>query len=170
MLRRFCMPSHRMVRSLETQVRSRSLKIRVANRMTVENFHAQRYIVPTRLETAAPHIAIEWNFERNPMFMYPKIMGVASLRQVWWRCSKCDHEFEASCEQRVLRGVSCPKCKGEGNQTERDKSKAKRTRIMTKKKVALKKAKSAAPVPLPGETDPRLLPRRSPVFQRRTKY
>lgn len=87
-----------------------SMSKKIANRRSVERFHATRFIEPTRLAKAAPLIAEEWDFERNPMHVYPKLVGVGSLEKYWWACKGCGHSFEASPEKRVLRGYSCPRC------------------------------------------------------------
>lgn len=86
--------------------------IKIANRRRVESFVGCKYIAPTRLATAAPQIAEEWDYDRNPGHIYPKIISVAALARYWWKCRICSHSFEETTERRVLRGRGCPKCEG----------------------------------------------------------
>lgn len=160
------------------QQRFKSLRIRIANRMTTERFHATRYIIPTRLETAAPTIAEEWDFDKNPMHIYPKIVGVASLKPAWWVCRNCKHSFEASPEKRVLRGFGCPNCQNPEKQAapEIDDHTVSQNTTKTTKKRKLsrsKKLRGTRPAPvelLPGETDPYLKPKRTHATSTRTRY
>ncbi|CAD2214876.1 Probable Zinc-ribbon domain containing protein, putative [Angomonas deanei] len=91
-------------------LRFKASHVKIANRKKVEMFEGKRFQVPTRLRTAAPLIAMEWNYKRNKGFSYPEIIGIGSMEPVWWECSKCGEEFEMSCEKRVVRGKGCPRC------------------------------------------------------------
>lgn len=84
--------------------------LRVANRKRVEMFLGKRFHLPTRLRTAAPEIAAEWDCEKNPMHLYPDIVGIGHVTPVWWRCAACQHSFSMSVEKRVVRGGGCPAC------------------------------------------------------------
>lgn len=145
--------------ALVSAARFKSMKIRVANRMTTERFHATRFILPTRLDAAAPTIAEEWDFDKNPMHVYPKIVGVASLTPVWWVCKECNESFQASPEKRVLRGFGCPHCldRSRKESHENEKHHQKRAR------------KGQALERLPGENDTTLKPKRFQLSQR-TQY
>lgn len=96
--------------SLAEGRRFKSKSIRVANRLRVERFQAVRYTLPTRLDTASPTVAEEWDYEKNPMHVYPKIVSAGSVHDVWWLCRDCGSSFAMSPEKRVLRGGSCPHC------------------------------------------------------------
>jgi hypothetical protein len=91
-------------------LRHKSMRTKIANRRNVELFHAKKFIKPTRLAIAAPHIAEEWDFDRNPLYVYPQIVGVASLSTYWWKCKDCGHRFQDTAERRVIRGHGCPQC------------------------------------------------------------
>lgn len=144
------------------QLRLQTIHVRIANRMKAERFHATRYLIPTRLDSAAPHIAAEWDFEKNPMFVYPKIIGVGSLKTVWWKCSACGSSYEASVEARALRGQGCSDCKERSAQPNRSKKRIRKC-SSTKKKGSREKGTSS-PV-LAGEIDVHLKPKR-PTTQR----
>jgi DNA-directed RNA polymerase subunit RPC12/RpoP len=114
MLRRFAPAATSQVCSSSLTILSIPLRglstVKIANRRRVEGFLASKYISPTRLATAAPQIAEEWNFDRNPSHIYPKLISVAALAKYWWKCSACGHSFEETTERRVLRGHGCPRC------------------------------------------------------------
>ncbi|RNF07038.1 hypothetical protein TraAM80_03672 [Trypanosoma rangeli] len=122
--------------------------IRVANRKRVEMFLAKRFHLPTRLKTAAPEIAAEWDHEKNPMHLYPEIVGIGHVAPVWWRCGACQHSFSMSVEKRVVRGGGCPAC--------------------TAVKAAEGEPKGVNA--LEGERNPDLRPKRPVMFNLRTKY
>lgn len=91
--------------------RHRSSHIKIANRKKVEMFIGQRFHVPTRLRTAAPDIAAEWDSHKNPGHLYPEIVGVGCMDPMWWKCQRCQHSFCMSPEKRVVRGGGCPNCR-----------------------------------------------------------
>jgi DNA-directed RNA polymerase subunit RPC12/RpoP len=114
MLRRFAPAATSQVCSSSLAAVSIPLRglntVKIANRRRVEGFLGSKFISPTRLATAAPQIAEEWNFDRNPAHIYPKLISVAALAKYWWKCSACGHSFEETTERRVLRGHGCPRC------------------------------------------------------------
>ncbi len=61
------------------------------------------------LQTINPHLAKEWNYEKNngltPMDVMPN-----SGKKVWWKCSK-GHEWQAKIQHRN-NGIGCPYCSG----------------------------------------------------------
>ncbi len=61
------------------------------------------------LQTINPHLAKEWNYEKNngltPMDVMPN-----SGKKVWWKCSK-GHEWQAKIQHRN-NGSGCPYCSG----------------------------------------------------------
>ncbi|RNF19440.1 uncharacterized protein Tco025E_04141 [Trypanosoma conorhini] len=128
--------------------RSKASCIRVANRKRVEMFLAKRFHLPTRLRTAAPEIAAEWDHEKNPMHLYPEIVGIGHVAPVWWRCGVCQHSFSMSVEKRVVRGGGCPACAA----VEAGEGKAREANV------------------LDGERNPDLRPKRPVMFNLRTKY
>jgi hypothetical protein len=57
---------------------------------------------------ADPELCKEWNYKKNnksPKYYFP-----GSSRKVWWKCSKCDYEWEAVIGSRYYTKVGCPKC------------------------------------------------------------
>ena len=60
------------------------------------------------LKTTHPEIAMEWHPTKNPD-LKPTEVTSGSNKKVWWKCSKCGHEWEASVTNRVSGG-NCPIC------------------------------------------------------------
>ena len=85
-------------------------KVKIANRVKIEKFHAKTYYLRTRLATAAPSVAAEWDYDKNPGISYPLIVCVGSIRPFWWLCSKCGHSYQAAPERRITRGFGCVQC------------------------------------------------------------
>ena len=87
------------------------------------------------LQTLYPDIAKEWHFEKNQgLDLFDYVAG--SAKKVYWRCSKCGHEWIAAISSRTQRNTGCPEC-------------AKIKRGRTRHKTCLKKG---TPI-----SDPRLL-------------
>ncbi len=61
------------------------------------------------LKTAFPEIAAEWS-KRNKDLLPEMVMAYAS-QKVWWKCSRCGHEWIARVADRT-RGHGCPSCSG----------------------------------------------------------
>lgn len=60
------------------------------------------------LATLSPHIAAEWNYEKN-RDLTPNDVTNGSGKKVWWLC-KYGHEWEAAINPRTKKGVGCPEC------------------------------------------------------------
>ncbi|MBR4461579.1 MAG: hypothetical protein IKS51_03250 [Erysipelotrichaceae bacterium] len=60
------------------------------------------------LSARYPMIAAEWNYERNGN-MAPQYVLYGSHMKVWWKCSKCGGEWEATVKDRT-NGSGCPVC------------------------------------------------------------
>lgn len=58
--------------------------------------------------TRYPELATEWNPEKNGA-LKPQDVAPKSNKKVWWRCSVCGHDWEASVSDRAS-GRGCPKC------------------------------------------------------------
>ncbi|KEG15304.1 hypothetical protein DQ04_00111040 [Trypanosoma grayi] len=127
--------------------RCKATFLRVANRKRVEMFVGKRFHLPTRLKTAAPEIAMEWDHDKNPMHLYPEIIGIGHVSPVWWKCAACQHSYSMSVEKRVVRGGGCPVCTA-----------------------AAKNAAAPTEGTLEGEAARELRPKRSVMFNMRTKY
>ena len=61
------------------------------------------------LETRYPEIAKEWNYERNGNLL-PSDVVYGSNRRVWWKCSNCNYEWEATIVSRTNIGNGCRNC------------------------------------------------------------
>lgn len=59
------------------------------------------------LESQCPKVAKEWNYEKNDFA--PDEIVYSSNKKVWWKCSKCGHEWLTDPNHRS-RGQGCPKC------------------------------------------------------------
>ncbi|KPA82417.1 putative mitochondrial hypothetical protein [Leptomonas pyrrhocoris] len=151
--------------ALHTSVRGKATNIRIANRKKVEMFVAKRYHLPTRLRTAAPDIALEWDYEKNPMHLYPEIVGIGYMQPVFWKCRGCDHSYKMSVEKRVVRGGGCPVCE----ERELNRSMAQNDAFMERNLAGDATAEETPPL-LPGEENRALRPKRTTVLNLRTKY
>lgn len=62
----------------------------------------------TDLLTVNPRLASEWNYEKNGG-LEPGDVTANANRKVWWKCSVCGYEWEASIGNRNKKR-NCPKC------------------------------------------------------------
>ena len=60
------------------------------------------------LKSLRKDIADEWNYDKNGD-LKPEFFSVGSSKKVWWKCSKCGHEWKTSVANRTY-GFGCPKC------------------------------------------------------------
>ena len=61
------------------------------------------------LFTTHPQFADEWLWEKNEQLsLSPYSLSYGSTKKVWWRCSKCEYEWQASPNGRSKSG--CPYC------------------------------------------------------------
>lgn len=60
------------------------------------------------LATIYPNLANEWNYEKNKPLTPHDIMSRVATK-VWWKCSKCNHEWVSAINNRVA-GNGCPNC------------------------------------------------------------
>lgn len=51
----------------------------------------------------------EWNYDKN-INVSPTEVSAYSGRKVWWRCSNCNNEWQATIDKRS-NGRGCPKCR-----------------------------------------------------------
>ena len=63
------------------------------------------------LATIFPHIAKEWNYERNGQ-LKPNNVTFGSGKKVWWKCDK-GHEWQTAINNRTSNNHGCPYCTGE---------------------------------------------------------
>lgn len=61
------------------------------------------------LKTLYPDIAKEWDSEKNTGINIHEFV-IGSKQKVWWKCSHCNHEWQASIKSRTKRSSGCPKC------------------------------------------------------------
>ena len=62
--------------------------------------------------TTHPELKLEWNYERNEG-VSPETLRAGSSKKVWWKCSRCGHEWIAPIRRRTLQGSGCPQCASE---------------------------------------------------------
>jgi len=70
----------------------------------------QQVTLKTCLATKNPELAKEWHPNLNDdltPFLVPEFCGTG----VWWKCSKCNHDWNAVISNRSFRGDGCPKCR-----------------------------------------------------------
>ncbi len=56
-----------------------------------------------------PDLIKQWDFEKN--VVSPNEIALNYNKTVWWKCDVCEHEWEASPNNRS-KGVGCPCCSG----------------------------------------------------------
>jgi len=61
------------------------------------------------LSSVCPDIAKEWNYSKNSSLSPDDIVFGSSLK-VWWKCSKCSHNWETYICCRTKKGNGCPNC------------------------------------------------------------
>ena len=65
------------------------------------------------LKTVCPELAREWHPTKNGELMPDNIVSGSSIK-VWWKCSQCGNEWQATVISRKT-GMGCPKCSQERN-------------------------------------------------------
>ena len=71
----------------------------------------EQYIESSKKESLQelyPSVAIEWNNEKNGS-LKPDMVSFRSGKRVWWKCSQCGNEWEATVACRT-NGTGCPIC------------------------------------------------------------
>lgn len=68
------------------------------------------------LQTVFPHLAEEWNFEKNAPLL-PSQLTSKSNKRVWWKCKRCGYEWQAAPNNRAANShfTGCPKCTKEAH-------------------------------------------------------
>ena len=67
-----------------------------------------------------PDLMKEWDFEKNVDICAPDEVTIWSKKKVWWKCQKCENEWQATIKSRN-KGTGCPIC----NKKKQVKSKTK---------------------------------------------
>lgn len=60
------------------------------------------------LQTLNPDLASEWDYDKNGELL-PNQFSLHSNKKVWWKCSKCGHEWNTQINHRS-NGRGCPVC------------------------------------------------------------
>lgn len=63
------------------------------------------------LATKRPDLVPEWMIEKN-LPMKVDCVSQGSAKKAWWKCSKCQYEWEARISARVHSNSGCPVCAG----------------------------------------------------------
>lgn len=63
------------------------------------------------LSTVNPMLAMEWNYDKN-RGITPHDVTEFSNKRVWWKCSKCGHEWRTAVNNRA-QGKGCSRCASE---------------------------------------------------------
>ena len=61
------------------------------------------------LATLRPDLLKEWDYEKNLTHL-PEDYTCNSEQKVWWKCSICGNEWQATISNRAVRNSGCPKC------------------------------------------------------------
>ncbi|MDA8545855.1 zinc-ribbon domain-containing protein [Candidatus Poseidoniales archaeon] len=70
----------------------------------------QKVSKTNQLDLKYPDISNEWNSEKNQKKASEYHFG--SNAKVWWICSTCEHEWEATISNRTRNKSNCPSCLG----------------------------------------------------------
>lgn len=63
------------------------------------------------LATLRPDLEAEWNYEKNLVNnLSPQTITIKSGKKVWWKCSICGKEWQATVAHR-MEGTGCPGCR-----------------------------------------------------------
>lgn len=54
-----------------------------------------------------PELLKEWNYKKNEID--PHNISYGTNKKVWWKCSKCGNEWQATVYNRFY-GTGCPLC------------------------------------------------------------
>lgn len=60
------------------------------------------------IATTNPELLVEWNYNKNKISPYE--VGKNSEKKVWWKCQKCNYEWESSIRNRCVIKSGCPVC------------------------------------------------------------
>ena len=71
--------------------------------------HRAVWIGHNDLKTTNPELCKEWDYEKN-IGLTPESFSAGSHKKVWWKCSKCGYEWQATIKDRSKHG--CPHCAG----------------------------------------------------------
>jgi hypothetical protein len=61
------------------------------------------------LLTHYPELSKEWHPTKNDT-LTPRTVTKCSGKRVWWQCSKCDYEWQATISNRSMGNCGCKKC------------------------------------------------------------
>ena len=74
-----------------------------------ENFLS--YEKQNSLAVKYPELLNEWHPILNGT-LKPQYFSYSSSKKMWWKCSKCGHEWQASISHRTTSNEGCPVCSG----------------------------------------------------------
>ena len=61
------------------------------------------------LSALYPELVQEWNFDKNHPLL-PEYFTPGTKEKIWWKCSKCCHEWQATVLHRTKSNSGCPVC------------------------------------------------------------
>ena len=70
----------------------------------------KRSVLKHSLRIEYPDIAAEWHPTKNGV-LKPENFTPGEDFYAWWKCSKCDHEWQAHIYSRTIGESGCPRCK-----------------------------------------------------------
>ncbi|MBO5037521.1 MAG: zinc-ribbon domain-containing protein [Clostridia bacterium] len=75
--------------------------------------YANKYVVEGQndLQSQCPDIVKEWHPTLNGE-LKPNQVTAYNDRRIWWHCSKCNYDWEATIYSRTGLGTGCPACAG----------------------------------------------------------
>ena len=80
------------------------------NCRSMDTFFANEWGKDSRIAVAAPKLALEWDYNKNPTHLHPAVIAVSAVEPYWWHCGACGTSYLMSPEKRALRDGRCPTC------------------------------------------------------------
>ena len=94
-----CKKGHEWQASIDNRVKGRGCPF-CGNKAILQGYND--------LNTVFPSIAKEWHPTKNGELSPQEILS-GSSKKVWWKCQKCEHEWQATVSSRT-HGHGCPVC------------------------------------------------------------
>ena len=107
--------------------------------------HGTKVCYENCFATTHLEIAKEWHPTKNGSITPNDIMA-GSNTKVWWKCQKCEHEWQIYPNNRCYRNGGCPKCK-ESKGEKRINNFLKLENINYKREYRIKDCKNKRPLP-----------------------
>ena len=82
-----------------------------------DEFSIRHYMMELKKDSLAdvyPKLAKEWDYDKN-VNLTPQMFKPGSSQKVWWKCSKCGHQWKTDIYHRAKNNTKCPLCYRQNN-------------------------------------------------------